>query len=92
MMSTKQIVVDQDLHRKFHQDCVKKGVTMRSATERLIKDALGDVPVTEEIQAEMHEDSAAGGPMLRYGNQEDVGPEILKSRDVKVHGSNKSNW
>ena len=94
-MGTKQIVVDQDLHRQFHQDCVKKGLTMRAATERLIKDALGDSMGVEEIREKMYEDSAAstaeGGPMFRYGSEEKA-PEVAEPRGIRVHLDSKSDW
>ena len=96
MMSTKQIVVDEDLHRQFHQDCVRRGVTMRSATERLIKDALGDGGSVDENLEKMYVDSAAstatGAPMLRYGG-DDSGDtqQLLQPRTIKVH-DDKSDW
>ena len=83
-MSTKQIVVDRELHRQFHQDCVRRGVTMRSATEEMIKDFLG---VDEDAGEKLDTPAASGQqiPMIRYGkDRESVG--------VKVHDEQSSDW
>ena len=83
-MGTKQIVVEQDLDRQFHQECVRRGVTLRLATEKLIRDALGQDPDTKDI--EHVTPAAVGGPMLRYGEDASDDRVVPAPLSVRVHG------